>query len=293
VKPDGSLDFDRVIREMNAMRVQQIGITTGAIESREDLSHIARATHTLAPPGGADCGEGEVLPAGSPLVCDTEGDFSAIIGRLVRSLQDRAQVSLTARGSFGKVIRGLDVTQLRSVDVTKPNVLPFRVAVTCKGSSPGTYNEDLTASLRGVRIATSHLKVECLGPAAAARLIPAVAVALQPPPPPPPAPVAVVPAPPAAQPQAAPQAQPQAQVNPVTAAALQRQEQLQLALALQAGVERPAADTETELAMVGHRRQDEAAALALLAAAALASSAVGLARLRPQPEPSVVRNTGR
>ncbi|MBK5306233.1 MAG: hypothetical protein JJD92_06045, partial [Frankiaceae bacterium] len=99
---------------------------------------------------------------------------------------------------------------------------------------------------------------------------------------------AVVPAPPAAQPQAAPQAQPQAQVNPVTAAALQRQEQLQLALALQAGIERP--ETETEMAMVGHRRPDEAAALALLATAMLASSAFGLARLRSRPEPQVVRN---
>ncbi|MCU1590928.1 MAG: exo-alpha-sialidase [Frankiales bacterium] len=291
VKPDGCgchLDFDKVIREMNANRVQQIGITTGAIESREDLSKIARGTHTLAPQGGSDCGEGEVLPAGSPLVCDTEGDFSAIIGRLVKSLQDHADVSLSARGSFGKVIRGLDASRLQGVDVTKPNVLPFRVAVTCKGLSPGTYHEDITAGLRGVRIATSKLTVDCLGPAAAARLLPPVAVALTVPPPPP-APVAVVPAPPAAQPQAAPQGQAQAQtqVNPMTAAAMQRQEQLQLALALQAGQERPA--TEEEMAMVGRRHEDEGAALVLLAAAAMSSAAFGLARLRSRPEPSPVR----
>jgi hypothetical protein len=288
-RPDGSLDYDSVIRQMNAYRVQQIGITTGAIESRDDLARMARATHTLAPPGGSDCGEGEILPAGSPLVCDTEGDFSAIIGRLVKSLQDRATVTLGARGSFGQVIRGLDASHLTAVDVTKPNVLPFKVAVTCAGLSPGTYHEDVTASLRGVRIATSKLTVTCLGPAAAARLIPPVAPAV-PPAPPPPAPVAVVPVPPAAQPQAAPQAQPQAQVNPVTAAAMQRQEQLQLALALQAGLEMPNDDDEIQLAMVGHRREDEAAALTLLAAAMLASSAFGLARLRSRPEPSVVRN---
>jgi hypothetical protein len=184
----------------------------------------------------------------------------------------------------------LDASQLQGVDVTKPNRLPFRVAVTCKGLSPGTYHEDITASLRGVRIATSKLTVDCLGPAAAARLIPPVAAVITAPPPPP-APIAVVPAPPAAQPQAAPQAQPQAQVNPVTAAALQRQEQLQLALALQAGVERPAADEE--LAMVGRRHEDESAALALLAAAMLASSVVGLARLRSRPEPAVVRSRNR
>ena len=287
-KPDGSLDFDKVIREMNANHVQQIGITTGAIESRDDLAHIARATHTLAPPGGSDCGEGEILPTGAPLVCDTEGDFSAIIGRLVRSLQDRATVSLGARGSFGQVIRGLDASHLTAVDVTKPNVLPFKVAVTCVGLSPGTYHEDLTASLRGVRIATSKLTVSCLGPAAAARLIPPAAPPVAPPPPA--GPVAVSPVPPVAQPQANPQTQPQTQVNPVTAAAMQRQEQLQLALALQAGVEMPQDEDEIQLAMVGHRRPDEAAALALLAAAMVASSGLGLARLRSRPEPQVARN---
>lgn len=291
-KADGSLDFEGVIRQMNAHRVQQIGITTGAIESRDDLARIARGTRTLAPPGGADCGQGEVLPAGSPLVCDTAGDFSAIIGRLLRSLQDNGNVTLAARGKFGQVISGLDASRLQSIDVTRPNVLPFRVTVTCKGLSPGTYREDLTASLRGVRIATSKLTVNCLGPAAAARLIPPLAGAL-PPPPPPPAPLGVVPAPPVIQPQAAPQAQTQVQtqVNPMTAAALQRQEQLQLAIALQAGLDRP--ETETELAMVGRRRPDEAAALALLAAAMLASSALGLARLRSRPEPALARSPAR
>lgn len=293
VKADGSLDFDKVIREMNEYHVQQIGLTTGAIESREDLSTMARGTSTLAPPGGADCGEGEILRAGSPLVCDTEVDFSALIGRLVRSLQDSADVTVSARGSYAKVVPGLDVSHLQGIDVTRPNVLPFRVAVSCKGSSPGSYNEDLTASLRGVRIATSHLTVDCLGPAAAAKLLPPVAAvaagALPPAPPPPPGPVAIVPAPPAAQPQAAPQAQTQVQtqVNPMTAAALQRQEQLQLALALQAGVEPP--QTEQELAMVGRRHDDEAAALALLAIAMVASSALGLAKLRHRPQTGVVR----
>lgn len=290
IKADGSLDFEHTISKMRQYRVQQIGITTGAIESREDLSRIARGTQTFAPPGGSDCGEGEVLPAGSPLVCDTEGDFSAIIGRLVKSLQDHADVGLSARGSFAKVISGLDASRLRGIDVTRPNVLPFRVAVTCKGSAPGSYGEDLTASLRGVRVATSHLTVECLGPAAAARLLPPVAAAaVQAPPPPPAAPAAIVPAPPAAQPQAAPQGQAQAQtqINPMTASALQRQEQLQLALALQAGTELPEADEE--MAMVGRRHDDEPAALALLAAAMLASSTLGLAKLRQRPEPTPVR----
>jgi hypothetical protein len=288
VKPDGTLDFGYVLGKMNAYRVQQIGITTGAIESRDDLSTIARGTRTFAPPGGADCGEGVVLPAGAPLVCDTEGDFSTLIGRLVRSLQDSADVTLSARGRTSRLIKALDAPGLRAIDVTRPNLLPFRVTVTCKGLSAGTYAEDVAASLRGVTVASTHLRVECLSPAAAARLLPAVSAALPLAPPPPPAPAAIVPAPPAAQPQPAPQgqAQVQSQVNPMTAAALQRQEQLQLALALQAGTE-PAPGEQ--MAMVGHRHEDEAAALALLAAAMLASSAFGLARLRSRPEPSVVR----
>jgi hypothetical protein len=70
---------------------------------------------------------------------------------------------------------------------------------------------------------------------------------------------------------------------------MQRQEQLQLALALQAGTEMPADEAQTELAMVGVRREDESAALTLLATAMLASSALGLARLRRRPEPTPAR----
>jgi hypothetical protein len=286
---NGKPDIDHAVALLNEYHVKQLGLSLGTVEAADDLAKVARGTKTLAPPGGANCGDDDaVLPAGAPLVCGTVEDFSAVVGQLVRSFTDRQDIQLSARGSFGQIIRSLDASHMRAVDVTRPNDLPFKVAVTCVGLSPGTYHEDLVASLRGVRIATSKLTVNCLGPLAAARLLPPV-----PPPPPaapvPPAPIAVVPAPPAAQPQAAPQAQPQAQINPVTAAALQRQEQLQLALALQTGVEAPMDDDEIQLAMVGRRHQDEGAALILLASAMLASSALGLARLRSRPEPSVVR----
>jgi hypothetical protein len=290
---NGEADIDHAVAVLNDKHVKQLGLSLNSIDSAPDLRKVAQGTRTLAPPGGAACGDDdEPLPAGAPLVCPTERDFSAVIGQLVRSFTDRQDVSIVARGSYGKLIGTIDAARMRAVDVTKVNTLPFRVAVTCKGSSPGTYTEDLAASLRGVRIATTHLTVECLGPAAAARLLPPVAVAPLPAPAPvPPAPVAVVPAPPAAQPQAAPQgqAQAQAQMNPMTAAAMQRQEQLQLALALQAGTEIPDTDEQTELAMVGSRREDEPAALALLATAILASSAFGLARLRHRPEPTLAR----
>ena len=289
-KPDGSLDFEHTIGLMNQYHVQQIGLTVGSLESQADLARIASGTRTFAPPGGADCGQDLVLPAGRPLVCVTEGDFSAMIARLVRSLSDRQSVKLIAGGASPEVIRSLDATHLGNVDVTKANTLAFKVAVTCKGQSAGSYTEDVSATLRNVKVATTRLTVDCVGPAVAVAGVapPAAAVAVQPAPPVVQAPAAVVPAPPVAQPQIQPQSQPQVQtqVNPMTAAALQQQEELQLALALQAGIE-PAQGEQ--LAMVGRRRSDEGPALALLATAMAASAAFGLARLRSRPDPAVVR----
>jgi hypothetical protein len=176
--------------------------------------------------------------------------------------------------------------------VTEPNTLPFRVTVSCKGQSVGRYTEELVVALRDVKVASSRLSVDCLGPAAAAALIaaPAIPAGAAPPaaPPAPPAPAAVVPAPPAAQPQVQPQSQPQVQtqVNPMTAAAMQQQEELQLALALQAD-ER--GQPGTEMAMVGRRKADEGAAMVLLASAMLVSAGLGLARLRSRPDAAVAR----
>jgi hypothetical protein len=289
-KADGSLDFDSVIALMNQRSVKQIGFTVNSFDSVDDLARVAKGTNTLAPPGGADCGQDLVLRAGQPIVCGTAEDFSAVIGRLVRSLSDRQTVGLAAKGTSPKVVRALDATNLRNIDVTVPNTLTFKVAVTCKGQSVGRYTEDVVASLRTVKVASTRLTVDCLGPAAAALLAPPAASAAIPPAPPVvQAPAAVVPAPPVAQPQIQPQSQPQVQtqVNPMTAAALQQQEELQLALALQADEER--SQPGEELAMVGHRHRDEGAALVLLAAAMAASAGFGLARLRSRPDPAVVR----
>jgi hypothetical protein len=289
VDKNGNLDFDRVIREMNRFGVQQIGITTGAIESRDDLAKIARGTRTLAPAGGADCGEDVILPAGKPLVCDTEGDFSALIGRLVRSLQDRQAVSLALTGTR-QVVPSFDAPALRQVDVTRPNRLPFTATVSCRSAAPGAYPEKITASLRGTVIATAEVIVDCVAPAPEAALPKPPAPQLPVPNQPPPAPVVVAafaPAPPAAQPVGQPQ--PNVQAQPLTAAATQQQEELQLALALQATEEAPDGEGETELAMIGLRRRDESAAFLLLVSAMAASTGLGIARLRTRTSPSVVR----
>ncbi|MFN2521838.1 MAG: hypothetical protein ABR614_00780 [Mycobacteriales bacterium] len=291
---NGEPDFGHTIDLMNRFNVKQIGLTVGSVDSQQDLARIASGTRTFAPAGGADCGQDIVLPAGRPLVCDTEGDFSAIIGRLVRSLTDRQEVRVVARGTSPRVVPAIAAPAFRSVDVTAANTLPFRVTVSCKGQSVGRYTEDLVVALRDIKVASSRLTVDCLGPAAAAALIaaPAIPAGAAPPAAPPvaQAPAAVVPAPPAAQPQVNPQAQTQVQtqtqVNPMTAAAMQQQEELQLALALQSDDrEQPG----TELAMVNRRRSDEGAALVLLALAMTASAGLGLARLRTRPDPAVVR----
>ena len=289
---DGEPDTQYTIDLMNKYRVQQVGLSLQVPDAQADLEQVARGTRTLAPPGGSDCGQDVVLPAGAPLVCDTTADFSAVLGPLVRSLVDRQRVTLTAKGAAPQVIRAIDASRLASVDVTVPNRLPFKVAVTCKGQSVGRYTENVEARLRGSRVASTRITVDCLGPAAAAaRQIPPPI----PPGAPAPAPVAqapagVVPAPPAAQPQLQPQSQPQvqSQVNPMSAAAMQQQEELQLALALQADDEKQG-QAGTEMAMVSVRRQDESAALILLAAAMAASAGLGLARLRSRPSPSVAR----
>jgi hypothetical protein len=271
---NGRLDFAHTIALMNEYHVQQIGLTVGSPDSEADLARVASGTTTLAPAGGADCGQGVVLKTGRPVVCVTEGDFSVMIGRLVRSLADRQSVILTARGPSAGMVRPFAAPNLRNIDVTVPNELPFRVAVSCEGQSVGRYLARLDATLREVTVASGRLTVDCVGPAAAVAAPPAPLA--QPP--------AVAPAPPAPQPQGQPQAQPQPQ--PMTVAAMQQQEELQLALALQADEE--SIQTDEQLAMVGRRRPADHSVLVLLVAMT-ACTALGLSRLRSRPDPEVAR----
>jgi hypothetical protein len=277
---NGKLDFAHTISLLREYHVQQIGLTIGALDAHPDLARIARGTRTFAPPGGADCGAHVVLPSRQPLVCDTTGDISAMLGRLVRSLTDRQTVQLSARSSVARVVGVPASGSLRSIDVTTPNTLRFHVGVSCKGQPAGTYPARVEARLRDIQVAGTELTVDCVAPAAAIALAPTVVVGAVPPLVQ--APAAVVPVPPAAQPQLQPQSQPQvqSQVNPVTAAALQQQEDLQLALARQAD---RAPETGEQLAMVNRRKGEEGAALALLAGAMAGCAALALVRLRSSP----------
>ena len=278
------LDFRRTLKILNDNRVGVFGITAGSPDSVGDMTTLARGTSTDSPPGGVSCGGDpeQVLPAGAPLVCSQEGDFSQIIATVLARLTDRQDVSLVAPTAT-RVLRGMNSAGLRGLDVKKPNTAPFQVTVSCDGVPPGSYAQDVVATLRGYPVGRTLLNVSCIGPAAVVLPLippvvrPPIAPAVQPPPPPP-AP------PPAAQ----PQPQPNPNVNPLTAGVTQEQEEMQLALATQeAQRQEEEGEGLTQMAMVDRRNQQEVQALGVLALAMTVCAGLGLARLRTRTEVAV------
>lgn len=294
-KRDGSPDIEGVAALPAERRVQQAAISpvAGGDDALADLQKMARLTGALVPEGGLDCGDGLVLEAGDPLVCEATSSFSRVITDLVRDLvdeQDAGVITATRKPVLGSV----DTAALRGINVTQRNELPLRVRVSCVDVAPGSYVQELTATLRGFPVAEATARVTCTPvpvqaaaaprpdpPAAPEPAPPAGQPAAQAPAPPAPAPPVIQPQ---TQPQAQAQTQPQAQVQPLTAAALQQQEQLQLALALMAD---EAATPRNEMAMVDRRRSEELRALALLSLSMAAASGLGLARLRTRRSDAV------
>jgi hypothetical protein len=276
------LDFKHTLDILNKARVGVFGITAGSPDSVDDMTTLARGTHTLAPPGGVSCGGDPVqeVKQGAPLVCSQEGDFSAIIGRVLSQLTDRQDVHLVAPTAT-PVLRHLDETALAGLDVKQPNVARFSVTVSCANVAPGTYQQDVYAMLRAYKVGTSRLFVTCVAPQAALPPVPVtqvykppVAPAVQPPVPPP-AP------PPAAQ----PQPQPNPNINPLTAGVTQEQQELQVALALQElADEEDSGEGVEQMAMVDRRKREQVQALGVLAFAMTVCAGLGLSRLRARPD---------
>jgi hypothetical protein len=279
------LDFRRTLGILNKARVGVFGITAGSPDSVDDMTTLARGTHTFAPPGGVSCGGDPVqrLKQGDPLVCSQEGDFSAIIGRVLSQLTDRQDVHLVAPTAT-PVLRRLDESSLAGLDVKRANVARFSVTVSCANVEPGTYEQDVFAMLRSYKVGTGRLFVTCVAPQAALPPVPVpplykppIAPAVQPPVPPP-AP------PPAAQ----PQPQPNPNINPLTAGVTQEQQELQVALALQElADEQDNGEGVEQLAMVDRRKQEQVQALGVLAFAMTVCAGLGLSRLRTRPEVAV------
>ncbi|HUR15299.1 MAG TPA: vWA domain-containing protein [Mycobacteriales bacterium] len=277
------LDYQHTLNILNKERVGVFGITAGSPDSVADMNVLARGTHTVAPPGGVSCGGDpvQVLPQGAPLVCSQEGDFSAIISRVLSQLTDRQDVHLVAPTAT-PVLRQLDESALAGLDVKRPNLVRFSVTVSCVNVQPGTYQQDINAVLRDYTVGSSRLFVTCVSPQAAVPPVPLplgpnkppLAPAVQPPVPPP-AP------PPAAQ----PQPQPNPNINPLTAGVTQEQNELQVALALQEMAdEEEQTEGVEQMAMVDRRSQEEVQALGVLLFAMSVCAGVGLSRLRARPD---------
>jgi hypothetical protein len=240
----------------------------------------------VSPRGGVSCGGDppQILRAGDPLVCSQDGDFSAIIGRVLAQLSDRQDVHLVAPHPT-PVLRHLDEHALAGLDVKRPNLARFSVTVSCTNVEPGTYAQDVDAMLRDYPVGAARLYVTCLTPQAAVPPVP-----LAPPPAKPPVAPAVQPPvpPPAPPPAAQPQPQPNPNINPLTAGVTQEQQEIQLALALNQALQEQE-EQSGQLAMVDRRKREQVQALGVLAFAMTACAGLGLARLRTRTEVVVRR----
>jgi hypothetical protein len=275
------LDYRRTLGILNKARIGVFGITAGSPDSLPDMTELARGTGTLTPPGGVSCGGDpeQVLPAGAPLVCSQEGDFSTIIAQVLASLTDVQDVHLRPSAAT-PVLTGVHGERLLGLDVKRANRATFRLDLSCVGAEPGSYAFEVEALLRQYPVGATRVRVNCVGPQAAVPPLPLPPVVRPPlapavqPPPPPPAP------PPAAQ----PQPQPQPNVNPLTAAAMQEEQQAQLALALNQTTEPEEQQGTEQLAMVDRRHRQEVQAFGSLLVAMTACAGLGLARLRGRPQ---------
>lgn len=281
------LDYSRTLSILNKARIGVFGITAGSPDSVPDMVTMARGTRTFTPPGGVSCGGDpeQELPAGAPLVCSQEGDFSTIIAQVLASLTDVQDLQLrpTSSPPVLSVLRG---RELLGLDVKRPNTARFQVDVSCVGVAPGSYAFGVDALLRDYPVGLARVRVTCVEPQAAVPPLPLppvvrppVAPAVQPPPPPP-AP------PPAAQ----PQPQPQPNVNPLTAGVTQEQQEAQLALALnEAEKQQEQEESVEQLAMVDQRQRQEVQAYGTLLFAMAVCGGLGLARLRTRQQVAVRR----
>jgi len=280
------LDYNRTLKLLNDNRIGVFGITAGSPDSVADMVELARGTHTLAPKGGVSCGgqPEQVLGKGEPLVCSQEGDFSSIIAAVLAQLTDVQDVTLQARQKTA-VLRELRGDRLLALDVKRGNVVPFSVDVSCVDVPAGRYVQDVDALLRGTRVGTARLVVNCILPA----VVPETSI-VPPAPPPPAAPGLQVAAPPPPPPPAAnPQPNPNPNVQPLTAGAVQENQELQLAVALNSLAQDDDAEELQTLAMVDRRRRQEVQAMGVLAFAMMACAGLGLAALRARPEPALRR----
>ncbi|MEA2487051.1 MAG: hypothetical protein QOF16_705 [Actinomycetota bacterium] len=227
--------FDKVVSVLNGKNIHAIGIATQP-KSVPDLTHLAAATGTVAPPGGVDCdGDGtpDIAP-GAPIMCrlDTEqldastGLAHAIVESL-KAIRTTAGVDFQAHGS-SKVIDGVDPSAYTNVVLQSTHALRFNVGVHCPLGSGGQSFPITVDARTPANVMSAHMTVVCKKlprkPSSLPAILAGLAVAPLPVlalPPPPPPPITSV--------SSSTQSQSQVQAN--VGSATQEQEQPQAAFA--------------------------------------------------------------
>lgn len=158
-----------------AVEAADAASTTAPTPARTDLEELARATGSVAPPGGIDCRDNGTVEIreGDPLVCTTTALHVAklhtigdVLRRVLLAQVDRRDVTVRATG---------DVTVTpasgwqASVDVRRGQRLPFAGTVGCTTDQAGqVLPMRVTASMGGVRLDQAVVQVAC-GPTDAGR----------------------------------------------------------------------------------------------------------------------------
>lgn len=239
--------FEEAASALRGVRALQAGLAFRNSEQdpRHDgpplatLQEMARLTGALAPTSGVDCGNGNIIAPGEPLVCeipDTQAELAenmgAAIVEIVKGLEDRRDVSLEVSdedGTPSELVDAISPFVWPAIDFKLIQQLPYDVTVSCP--AVGEHELDVAAKARGVVLGSSTLNVICRDAPAAGDESPLIVLPLPPPP---------VPRPPQfnspyqysqnpvtqAQAQAQSQSQAQAQAGLV----MQRQEQAQVAV---------------------------------------------------------------
>jgi hypothetical protein len=231
-RPDGKADIPLVAAKYAAAKVLHVGIVADP-EGIPDLALMSRLTGAVAPAGGLDCtgdGVADVAP-GRAAVCRDAANIDRVIESLARVRTPDTHVHVELDGERPAVLGAVTPEEFEDVDHTVAQRLPVRVAVSCAGVAPGSYDVALDVMAHDEPAASFGVAVDCVppGPPPARRPRPGVVV----PPLLPPIPPPVVPANPPPNVNVNPnvQTQAQTQVQAQAGAAQQERDQAELVLA--------------------------------------------------------------
>ena len=294
--------FDAVANELKGRGILQVGLAVygpnGVDGASQWLTQMAEATDTVAPVG-VDCDDDGIvdIERGAPLVCEINGEETTGVAALapailssLKALTDSADVALVPT-SGDLFVSSISPPVYPDVNVKVPNLLDFKLVVTCPRSGSDGGVIDLVTTVTQEVVAGTALEVVC-GPVEPETVLPpreenppvaVVPPALAPQP-------GIVPIPPPPAPPA-PVTQTQVQPNPHVQGALAQQEQDQVQVALAASYDQLG---EGEYAFSSYSRRSRgpgAAPILYMSALVMTAAAAGFA-LRRRVQPSFSRSGG-